>query len=54
MVYLNQSLLESVEFGALRLVSIISLSSELGIERRFFFFFIPYSLRKYLKNFENF
>ena len=36
-VWLNRSLLEYVEFGALGLVSIISPSSELGIERRFFF-----------------
>ena len=52
-VYLNRSLLEYVEFGALGLVLIISPSSELGIECRFFFQ-IPYSLRKYLKKFENF
>ena len=52
-VWLNRSLLEYVEFGALGLVSIISPSSELGIERHFFFW-IPYSLRKFLKKFENF
>ena len=52
-VWLNRSLLEYVEFGALGLFSIISPSFELEIERRFFFW-IPYSLGKYLKIFYNF
>ena len=51
--YLNRSLLEYVELGALGLISIISPSSKLEIMRRFFYW-IPYSLKNYLTKFENF
>ena len=51
--WLNQNLLEYVKFGALKLVSIVSPLSELGIVRRLFCW-IPYSPRRFMLKIHNF